>query len=74
MRTFRHIYNEVKKQPSPATKWVGEVAYLTKRSEHSVRMWIAGSQEPDDLCKSILSNYFGIPAEELFPTTKNATL
>lgn len=72
MRTFKHIYNEVKTQPSPASQWIGEVADLTKKSEHTVRMWIAGVQQPDDLCKQVLSDYFGIPTEELFPKFKNA--
>lgn len=69
MKTFRQLYDEEKKKPTAAQNFVADIAALTKRSEVTVRKWIAGQQEPDDLAKQAIGERFGIKADYLFPKT-----
>lgn len=66
-RTFQSLYQALKNEPSPAAKFVSDIANLTRRSETSVRKWIAGETTPDIKVQMILQRHFSIPMSELFP-------
>lgn len=66
-KTFKALYEDEKKKPTAAQKFVTEVATLTKRSENTVRMWLSGKQEPDDLAKSVIAQKFEVSVQTLFP-------
>jgi len=69
-KTFIELYNEAKSQPTPAQKFISEVAAITHRSEVTVRMWLTGVQVPDELVKATIAEKFGVSAEGLFPQKK----
>lgn len=69
-KTFIELYNEAKNQPTPAQKFISDVATITHRSEMTVRMWLAGRQLPDDLAKITIAEKFGVNADGLFPKRK----
>ena len=66
-RTFASLYRKRLNEPSPAAKFVREIAELTHRSEQSVRKWIAGECTPELKVMLILERHFNIPFDELFP-------
>lgn len=66
-KTFKELYEEEKKKPTAAQVFISEVAKLTKRSEMTVRMWVAGTQTPDELAKSVIAQRYGVDANGLFP-------
>jgi hypothetical protein len=69
-KTFKQIYDE---QPgrstkiSPKEEWINKIAALTRKAPGTVRMWLSGAQQPDALTKSVLSEHFSIPEDQLFP-------
>lgn len=67
-KTFLELYNERKAKPTPAQKFVSDVAALTMRNEVTVRMWLSGAQVPDKLTQSVIAAHFGVDAAGLFPT------
>ena len=69
-KTFIELYNESKSKPTPAQEFVSEVARITRRSESTVRMWLAGNQVPDSLVQSVIADHFGVDMAGLFPTEK----
>lgn len=69
--SFSALYEAAKKMPSPGAIFIKEVAQLTKRSENTVRMWIWGRQQPDNLTKSIIAEHFNVSADTLFPATED---
>lgn len=66
--TFRKIYDELPPQKivAPKTEWVKRMATICYVHPTTVRCWLAGTQKPDSLRKSILSKELGIPEDELF--------
>lgn len=70
--TFAGLYEAAKKMPSPGAIFIKEVAELTHRSENTVRMWIWGRQQPDDLTKSVIAEHFKVSADTLFPAMQDA--
>lgn len=68
-KTFRTLYEEEKKKPTAAQMFISEVASLTKRSEATVRMWLAGQQVPDELAQSIIAERYNVSVDSLFPKT-----
>lgn len=70
-KTFKDLYEEELKKPTPAKRFVAEVAELTKRSEITVRMWLSGKQSPDELAKATIAAKFGVNADGLFPATSS---
>jgi hypothetical protein len=68
--TFREIYDNIEpvKVQSPKAAWISRIAEITKRSEHSVKMWLTGRQIPDALAQSIIAEELETPADELFPS------
>lgn len=67
-RTLSALYAEAKAKPSPGQAWLEEVADLTCYSIATVRGWALGFSQPNALTRKVLSEHFGIPTEELFPT------
>ena len=65
-KTFLELYQERKNEPTPAQKFVMEVAKLTDRSEQTVRMWLAGAQIPDPNVSRVIGAHFGIEPTSLF--------
>lgn len=65
--TFKEIYNELPRT-SPKKIWIERMAKVTKKSEHTIRMWLGGNQQPDDLAKSVLEKELGVSVDILFPS------
>ena len=68
--TFRELYDAELKKPTPAAKFISDVAAVTCRKENTVRMWLAGRQFPDQLTRKQIASAFGVDAESLFPEEK----
>lgn len=66
-KTFKDFYEEEKRKPTAAQRFVSDVASLTKRSETTVRMWLSGAQVPDELAKSVIAQHFDADVRTLFP-------
>lgn len=64
---FMELYERAKREPTPAQRFITEVAVLTRRSEVTVRAWISGTQVPDALVCKTIGEHFGINPERLFP-------
>lgn len=65
-KTFTQLYLEAKNEPTPAQKFINEVAGLTKRSEQTVRMWLSGVQIPDPNVTANIAKHFNVDPESLF--------
>ena len=66
-KTFIELYNESKSKPTPAQEFISEVARITRRSESTVRMWLANNQVPDALVLSVIADHFNVDMAGLFP-------
>ncbi len=66
-KTFKQLYVAEVRKPTPAQKFIAEVAKITCKTELTVRMWIYGRQSPDDLTKYVIAQHFGGSVKELFP-------
>lgn len=72
-KTFRELYKAELRKPTPASVFVSRVAEATKRKENTVRMWVAGRQQPDKLARERIAELLGVEADGLFPdNTENA--
>ena len=60
------MYFSIKEKPSPASKFVKELAAATHRSETSVRKWIAGDIIPDINTQILIAKHLGVEVETLF--------
>jgi len=67
IKTFQEIYLERKNQPTPAQRFIAEVAQLTDRSETTVRMWLSGVQIPDSNVAKVIAQHYKVEADGLFP-------
>ena len=65
--TFKELYEKELHKPTPAADFVRRVAEATSRQENTVRMWLAGRQQPDALAKKVIADMLGADAESLFP-------
>ena len=65
---FRQIYDELpaKAPKAPKQAFVEEIMALCRVSEKTVRCWLAGTQNPDALKISVISQKLGVPENELF--------
>lgn len=64
---FTDIYKEKKNLPTPASSFIDEVAALTNRGRQAVMNWAHGRAVPEPKIVDILSEYFKIDGDELFP-------
>ena len=62
------LYNEVKKKPTPAAKFISDLSEATNRCESTVRMWVTGRGEPEINVKKVISLFLGIEIDKLFPS------
>lgn len=69
MASFREHYLSIpnKKAITPKQKFIDEICDVTKKCEKTVRCWIAETQKPDALARSIIAKKLNIPTKELFP-------
>jgi hypothetical protein len=69
MTTFREHYQSIpsKKAVTPKQKFIDDICEATKKCEKTVRCWIAETQKPDALARSIISERLKISTKELFP-------
>jgi len=65
-KSFTELYLERKNEPTPAQRFINEVAELTKRSEQTVRMWLSGVQIPDPNVKKVIGMHFNVDPDTLF--------
>lgn len=68
-KSFIDLYQEARKQPTAAQLFVSRVAKLTHRSEITVRMWLTGSQTPDELVQATIAKEFDMEPSALFPNS-----
>ena len=65
-KTLKDLYNEAKNEPTPAQKFIAEVAEITNRSEVTVRMWLFGGQIPDPNVARTIGSHFNVDPDTLF--------
>lgn len=65
-KSFKELYLERKSEPTPARKFIMEVAQLTDRTEQTVKMWLMGQQTPDPNVCRVIGMHFGVDADALF--------
>lgn len=65
-KSFTQLYLERKNEPTPAQKFISEVAELTNRSEQTVRMWLSGVQTPDPNVSKVIGMHFNVDPDTLF--------
>jgi hypothetical protein len=65
-KSFTELYLERKNEPTPAQRFINEVAELTKRSEQTVRMWLSGVQIPDQNVMKVIGMHFNVDPDTLF--------
>lgn len=70
-KSFKELYFEKKNLPTPAQAFLEDVALATNRSITTVRMWISGTQVPDNKTLKILANKFDTEPHLLFPSNEN---
>lgn len=70
-RTFKELYEAAKNQPTPAQAFITEVAMLTHKSEQTIKMWVLGRQQPDELACAVIAKHFNVSPDTLFPTSTN---
>ena len=70
-QTFKDLYLKAKSKPTPVSQFIKEVAFVTGRSESTVKKWVIGIQTPNKESRLKLAEYFKITEEFLFPETKN---
>ncbi|MBD5294888.1 MAG: helix-turn-helix transcriptional regulator [Bacteroides sp.] len=65
--TLKEKYNSLpSRAKSPKAQFIEDLAEKCKTSPTTVRLWVGG-RRPDALRRSVISEYLGIPEEELFP-------
>lgn len=69
-KTFKELYEEAKKMPTPAQAFISEIAELTHRSEFTVRMWLSGQQVPDELVQAVIAKRYDVNIDGLFPKSE----
>ena len=67
-KTLTDIYNEKKKLPTPAAKFIAELCELTHRSRITVIMWVKGRVRPDINTQRIIAMHLKTDIEILFPS------
>lgn len=67
MNTFVELYQREKAKPTPAQQFYLTVHELTGISYDGMMRWVRGEVRPNKAAMNILSQAFGVPADELFP-------
>ena len=66
-KSLKMLYEEQKNKPTAAQMFISDIATLTHRSENTVRMWLSGRQEPDELAKNVIAEKYQVSVTSLFP-------
>lgn len=72
--TLKSIYDAQKMRPKPASyaqMWLDQIAEVVHKSPKTVRAWVYGYQQPDDLAKEQIAKFLNISINELFPENEN---
>ncbi|MBQ0069996.1 MAG: hypothetical protein KBT09_09650 [Bacteroidales bacterium] len=67
-KSLQEIYLEKKRS---ASLFIKEISDVTHRKEITIRKWICGAAEPDEMTKIVLAQHLKIDVKELFPPKKN---
>lgn len=67
---FKELYEQAKAKPTPAQEFIATCAKICCVNEMTVRYWIGGSKEPNQLRKKALAEHFGVDADSLFKTSE----
>lgn len=67
-KTLTEIYNEKKKLPTPAAKFIAELCELTHRSKITVILWVRGKVRPDINTQRVIAMHLKTDVETLFPS------
>ena len=70
-KSFKELYESAKSRPTPAQAFIAEVAQLTHKSEQTIKMWLLGRQQPDELACAVIAKHFNVSPDTLFPQTTN---
>lgn len=73
-KSFFDLYKEEREKPTAAQLFIANIAKITHRSEQTVRIWLTGTQTPDDLAQSVIAKAYGVKQETLFPKRKETAL
>lgn len=71
---LKTIYDAQKSRPKPqsyAQVWLEQIAEVVHRTPQTVRAWVYGYQQPDDLAKEKIADYLKMSVNELFPEDEN---
>lgn len=66
-KTLTEIYNDIPRLTTPRLDFVKRLAAVTYRSENTIRQWVAGTRNPDELSKQAIAKELGRSVAELFP-------
>ena len=68
--TFKDLYEAEKAKSEALSRFIDEVANVTKKHRITVMRWVREDNPitPDELTQTVLANHFGKTPEELFPT------
>lgn len=65
--TLYELYKAELRKPTAGERFIAEVARVTHKSAVSVRRWLYGYTEPDELTKTVLADHFNTDINTLFP-------
>lgn len=67
--TFQDLYNEERAKSEALTKFIDDVAAITRKHRVTVKRWASGEEPivPDALTQKVLADHFNTTPEELFP-------
>lgn len=67
MQTITDMYTAAKQQPTPAEQFISELTRVTGVSRLTAWRWMSGRAKPSLQAMIMMSNYYGIPQDKLFP-------
>ncbi|WP_407401098.1 hypothetical protein [Sodaliphilus sp.] len=63
-KSLQEIYLEKKRS---ASLFIKEIADVTHRKEITIRKWLCGAAEPDEMTKIVLAQHLDMDVNVLFP-------
>lgn len=71
--SFKELYLLEKKKPTAGQIFIERIAEITCRQPATIRMWLNGTQFPNDTAIKAIAKELNVEEESLFPD-KKATL
>lgn len=71
--TFKELYLQEKKKPTPASVWVNKMAEATATNPQTVRLWLCGARKPHRCTQMVLARVLNSTPDELFNNNKRKT-